>query len=380
MSKTVKRIIVGCALLTGLLGQTVYAATKVAVGPSACQPSLVHFSTIQAAVNAAPFNTIILVCPGTYPEQVVISQPLTLQGVPDGTGNAAVITVPAGNLVTNGTAALYGPVSAQLLVENTVGVMVSDIAIDGAGGTCAAGANREIGILFTNVGVPIDGTSAGKIQNVAVRNISNCNLGEGIVSDNSYLTIAYDSVHNVDLSCVNIGGGNNNISSNSIQGCVNGIVLNNSPASTLVSRNSLAALTYNGNGIYVNYGAAAQVTSNTIEASPGPLFYGILLYGSRSGTKAIGNKVSANGYGIVLYYSSNTTVQSNIVNDASLGIYDTYSFGGNIITKNIVNEANYGVFEFSPANDIFVPNSLYNVVVTVDPTEPTDPTAKGIDF
>ena len=46
------------------------------------------------SVNAVPINATILVCPGTYPEQVTIKAPLTLRGVTDGTGNATVITAP----------------------------------------------------------------------------------------------------------------------------------------------------------------------------------------------------------------------------------------------------------------------------------------------
>ena len=42
------------------------------------------YSTISAAVAAVPADSIIDVCPGTYPEQVVISQPLTLQGIASG--------------------------------------------------------------------------------------------------------------------------------------------------------------------------------------------------------------------------------------------------------------------------------------------------------
>jgi hypothetical protein len=55
------RVIVVVAILTAALGQNLFAKTSVAVGPSTCQPGLVHFSTIQGAVNAVPFNTTILV-------------------------------------------------------------------------------------------------------------------------------------------------------------------------------------------------------------------------------------------------------------------------------------------------------------------------------
>lgn len=381
MSKITLRIVVAAVVaIGGLHGLSLFASTSVAVGPPACQPSLVHFSSIQAAVNAVPFNTTILVCPGTYPEQVVISQPLTLKGVAFGTAGAPVITVPGGGLIQNATTGLFGPVSGQLVVENTVGVTVSNIAVDGTGGTCAAGANREVGILFTNIGTPVDGTSAGKLQNVVVRNVRACGLGEGIVSDHSYMTISSNEVHDVDLTCINVSGGQDNIALNSIQGCVNGIVVNPSTAPATVSQNSLSNLVFNGNAIWVNTNAVAHVTMNTIAASPGPLFYGILLNGSVAGTTATANKISGVGYGVVLFQASGNTVQTNTVSNTSLGLYDTFSAGGNIVTKNTVNESAFGVFEFSPANDTFVPNNLYNVVTTVDPSEPTDPTAKGIDF
>jgi parallel beta-helix repeat protein len=309
----------------------------------------------------------------------VINQPLTLKGVTFGTAGASVITVPGTGLVQNATTAQFGPVSGQLVVENTVGVTVSDITVDGAGGACAPGAKREVGIVFINIGAPVDGTSAGKVQNAVVRNINGCGFGEGILSDNSYMTILSNEIHNVDLSCVNVAGGHDSITSNSIQGCVNGIVANASTAPTAISQNSLSNLVFNGNAIWVNFGEAT-VTMNNIAASPGPLFYGLVLNGSTAGTIATGNKISGNGYGLVLFEAFGSTVQNNTVSNSLLGIYDTFSFGGNIVTKNTVNESGFGVFEFSPANDVFVPNNLYNVVTTVDPSEPTDPTAKGIAF
>jgi hypothetical protein len=40
----------------------------------------------------------VLVCPGTYPEQVTISQPLTLQGITSANSAQAVIAVPGGGM------------------------------------------------------------------------------------------------------------------------------------------------------------------------------------------------------------------------------------------------------------------------------------------
>src|SRR5207248_10194364 len=58
------------------------------------------YGTISAAVADVPAGSIINVCPGTYPEQVVISKALTLQGIVSGNSSQAVITVPSGGLAT----------------------------------------------------------------------------------------------------------------------------------------------------------------------------------------------------------------------------------------------------------------------------------------
>jgi hypothetical protein len=202
MHKLTLRVIGLVAILTTALGQNLFATTRLAVGPSTCQSSLVHFSTIQSAVNAAPAGSVIQVCPGAYPEQVVISEPLTLIGVTDGTGNAAVITVPGGGLVQNATSSIEGPVAVQLLVTNTVEVTVQNLTIDGTGGGCPAGANRVFGMEFYFVGQPVDGFAGGKIANNVVRNELNaCGLHtDGIEVDNSFVTITGNEVHDIEIT------------------------------------------------------------------------------------------------------------------------------------------------------------------------------------
>ena len=69
-------------LLVMLLGtQFALADNNFAVGT--CRPRLRSFTTIQAAVSGVPAGSTVLVCPGTYPEQVTITQPLSLQGIAD---------------------------------------------------------------------------------------------------------------------------------------------------------------------------------------------------------------------------------------------------------------------------------------------------------
>jgi parallel beta-helix repeat protein len=373
MSKMALRVIVVVAILIAALGQNLFANTKVAVGPSTCVPSLVHFSTIQSAVNAVPAGSVIQVCPGTYPEQVVISEPLTLSGVTDGTGNAAVITVPGNGLVQNATSSTEGPVAVQLLVANTVEVTVQNITIDGTGGGCPAGANRVFGMEFYFVGQPVDGFAGGKIANNVVRNeLNTCGmLTDGIEADNSYVTITGNEVHDIEITPIGATLGQASITNNTTQNALNGIVVSGGSPTNIVSGNTISNLTpnygYQQIGLWIS-GGVATVSNNTISSAVG-YSVGIYLPGTANGTKVAGNIVSAMGYGVYLSESAGTTVQTNTIrNSANDAIVDVGSAGGNIIAKNIVSEAPFGIYELSIGSDTITPNSYYNVVVTIDPS------------
>src|ERR1700691_1533957 len=150
-------------VLIGLSGQAF--SSTVAVGPSSCMPSLVHFATIQMAVNAVPAASTIDICPGDYPEQVVIKKKLTLKGVVTGTQDAAVILSPAAGVVQNTTDVDTGlPIAAQLLVQDTAGpVLISNLTVDGTGNGITNSCGLDLqGILFQS--------ASGTVDHVAVRN------------------------------------------------------------------------------------------------------------------------------------------------------------------------------------------------------------------
>ena len=65
-----------------LLSASSFAGTTYFVGT--CQPKKPSYATISQAVSSVPAGSIIEVCPGKYPEQVVITMPLTLEGIPGG--------------------------------------------------------------------------------------------------------------------------------------------------------------------------------------------------------------------------------------------------------------------------------------------------------
>src|SRR5262249_11935667 len=137
-------------VLTTALSSSAAYAGPVVVGT--CAGNKVNYSTIQAAVNAANANDTVAVCPGTYPEQVVITKPLTVKGVIAGTSGAVVITVPATGLVPNVTMASGAILAAQVVVTNTLNVTLTNLTIDGTGGPCASnvGAALTVGVALNN--------------------------------------------------------------------------------------------------------------------------------------------------------------------------------------------------------------------------------------
>jgi parallel beta-helix repeat protein len=371
--RTFRGICFTVVLASSLLSQSLLATTTVAVGPATCKPSLVHFSTIQTAVNASPFGTIIDVCPGTYPEQVVITQPLTVQGVTDGVGNAAVITVPGGGLVQNGTSVSFGPVTVQLLVANTVGVVIKNLTVDGNGGNCPAGSNRNIGIGVFNDGSANDGTSAVKIENVVVRNDLGCS-GDGILADTSYATITGSEIHDINQTAIDAYNATYSITNNSIQRAFNnGIVLVNNASGTVVSGNNISN-TFNG--MVLETFNPATITRNTVLNSSD---VGLFLFFADHQT-VIQNVVSDAPWPIYVWFGNFDTVQNNSLSNALAdGIVDVASFGGNIITKNTVNEAPFGIFadSGSASVDTLVPNTFYNTATTIDPGPVSGPPNPG---
>jgi hypothetical protein len=161
----------------------------------------VHFTTIGAAVAAAPTGATVDVCPGIYPEQVMINKNLTLIGIlPVGsTSDSAVVVSPAAGLATNGSDIFGNPVAAQIFVQNA-DVTVSHITVDGSNNQLPDCSVDPIGIYYQN--------ASGKITDSAVRDVlmdpalQGCQVGLAInVESNSgapAITISDNSVRNYD--------------------------------------------------------------------------------------------------------------------------------------------------------------------------------------
>src|SRR6202022_2113207 len=117
-------------------------ASVVAVGT--CVPNVVHFTTIQGAVNGVPPGSTIKICPAKYPEQVVINKNLTLMGVNSGSADNPVLVIPSGGFVSNTTSLTTGhPIAAQILVQSpAIAVIISSLAVDGSNNNLNSGCDE----------------------------------------------------------------------------------------------------------------------------------------------------------------------------------------------------------------------------------------------
>jgi hypothetical protein len=310
-----------------LFGTHYTLAANFAVGT--CEPKLVSFSTISAAVAAVPSGSIVEVCPGTYPEQVTISKALTLEGITSGNSNLAIITVPVAGLTENAPG-----YAAQVYV--TAGpVNITNIFVSGSfnnldGSTLLAG-------IYYGAG------ASGVIKDVATFNQLNSGSGFGIVVNNTNstsesVTIEDCSVYFFDSVGIDVEGKltatvkANDVNASNATAMVFGIVADSAGSITgnavigpgpLVESDGIfvldASATISDN-IVTNWEFgivdvdAASLTANTVRNTSDAIFLEV------AGATVESNIITqANPTGI--NFNCHTgTVKSNTINDANSGI------------------------------------------------------------
>jgi hypothetical protein len=366
-------------------------AEIVAVGK--CQPKKVSFPTIQQAVNATPPGTTIEVCPGSYPEQVLLYQAVTLKGIASGNQGAAIVTVPNGGLVQNATSLATGAaIAAQILVQSTTGVIISNIAVDGANNGIVGGCGTldPIGIYYQNASGTITRTSV--VNEVLGAGLTGCQAGLGIFvqSGNSGASAVIITNNNVENFQKNGITGNEIGTSVTITG---NTVIGQGPTTGAAE-----------NSIQIGFGATGSITGNTVgsdvwapdvfgdtaNAAAGLLVYaspnvtiksnnvsntqfGIAVVSDPTVGPADGAMLTSNTVSMTHLYdgidlcSSNNTATMNTINgsdESAIHLDDTCtgSATGNTVTKNSVNSACAGILSGPGASGTTTGNTFYNVV------------------
>jgi hypothetical protein len=307
-------------------------SAEVAVGN--CRPHLVSYSTISEAVVAVSPNSTVLVCPGVYPEQVKISQPLTLRGFSDGTNSKAVITVPHGGIVSSfGQADQLSVQGGDFPTSGTVDI--SNIVVDGAdsGFDCSTGILVGIAYQFAN----------GTLDNIEVRRQSPSGCGFGVVLTGDPFVVNTVNVRN-----------------SSIRDFDNTGVLATSGGET---------------GFLVN------LTSNWIESSSTGVQAGID-YDLTDGRAVRNTIIGPSKFGLLLdNFFAGMTAHQNLIIGSNTGIYSSggLPFSPTIITGNSVLNNGTGIFiNKSSGNDVVKSNSIvHSTIAAIDVDCSGDTTVEG---
>ncbi len=324
-----------------------------------CAPNLQSYPSISVAVSSVPAGSTVLVCPGNYPEQVLITQALTLKGVLVGGSDAAVVTVPSGGLSQSVTDHFGNTVFYQILVQNTAGpVNITNLGVDGTGASAPGG--FLAGIFYYE--------ASGTLSSVTTRNqTSSTQSGDAILAQSfgsaQTLTVQSSSVRGFDgggisaftdlttpLLTATIKG--NHVRGNDVNGT--GIFLD---GATGTVQSNIVTDASEALGLV---GSAATVTANTLSGvSANPLTVYI-----QSGSNTLkGNKIdAAGGYGVQLVFAGTNVIELNTIVDSSTAVYGCYnSVSGNTVTGNTIIDAGVGVS--LPSGNTFHPN-IFSVVGT----------------
>ena len=336
-------LVAAIAILAGLGAQPLKAAT-VSVG--SCITGGIHFATIQAAVSAVPAGSTIKVCPGNYPEQVVINKNLTLKGVESDTAFNPTLVIPSGGFAANSSSLTSGaPLAAQILVVSpATDVTISYLAVDGTGNNLNSGCSdvRLIGVYYQN--------ASGTVNYVAVRNQAQ-NAANFGCAGSAGLGIFVQSAGLSTPAGVTI-------KNSTFYGYQkNGITANETGTTVIVRGNSIfgaGPINIAQNGIQVGYGATGTVQNNTVADD---LFNGNPAEGVGSGILILdsgdmsirGNSVTTTQYGIAVVTDGNQSnnnnliVNNQIVNTQIGDGIDLCSNGNTVMSNSVFSSSQAGI-------------------------------------
>jgi hypothetical protein len=203
------RTLVLCWIFFACLG---IAHAQLTVGT--CKSAKNPYLTISSAVAAAPASGTIQICPGTYPEQLIITKPLSLVGLTIAGHPGVTITSPAGGVIANGAnyslidiENVPGPVNLKnLSIQN----VVAKFPVPYPPFCGFISSDQLIGVLFHN--------TIGTVENLNIKNVilaseslihpdygiePACGVGVGVYDQPSQVvTIRNSAINNVGYAGV----------------------------------------------------------------------------------------------------------------------------------------------------------------------------------
>jgi parallel beta-helix repeat protein len=294
-----------------------------------------QYQTITDAINAANPGDTIQICPALYPEQLVITKPLTLLGI--GVQGVGRVLLQPPSLVPVGLL----PFEAVISVVNTTGVTIQNLSIDASNNTVATCTVGLAGIHYYNSSGTVD---SNVILGARLTDPQTCSTlfpgnGFGVQVDKDanlnspfQVTIRRNSIHNFTRNGVLVVGAGEtaDIDGNSISGV--------GPST-------------GGNqfGVFIANGAVGHVTGNMMdEGACGALSRtdcinlrseGVVLRSAGDGTVIDGNTITNAQSGVFLNGANNAVITNNVIRniDGQSGIHVQFLTNSLIAGNRIFN-------------------------------------------
>jgi hypothetical protein len=340
------------------------ASATVTYAVGSCEPRLPSFEMIQNALSATPQPNVIKICPGTYPEQLVITFPVTLEGISAGNATGATISVPASGLSVNATNSIYGNAAAQVLVQNAGGeVNLGNLTVDGTGNKVGTSAS-VVGVYYAN--------SPGTMDHLTIQNQNGNELGFGVWLEgdgaNPSVTVENSNLRGFDNSGVIA---ETNSSSSGLTATIEGNYFTASfpsyPVQGGIGIGSGVNASVSGNlispGFTVGVGGGTEgsIFKNTII---GALFFGIWTHGASVTSNTIYDSGTSNTdppSAAIWVGSTVALVTGNII--TQFGSYgnaiDYDCVAGSNVHSNTIQGAPTALLNVPPGT--VTPNTFYNV-------------------
>jgi hypothetical protein len=393
----IQNLILGSVVVVALSAQLMGATGQVGT----CLSNVTKLgSSIQNAVNALPPNSTLFVCPGTYQEQVIVTQAITIDGVndPNSTAAAAVIAAPSTGMVANTTSLSTGnPIAAQLVLENSSGnANINNITVDANNNQIGGCSPELIGIYYRNASGKVNYVNALN-QALSPSGLNGCQSGLGIFvqggsSGTSNVTVKHSYVANYQKNGITGDevGTNLTVTQNTVFGqgpttgaAENGIQIGFGATGSVtlnkVMDNVYSPGTAGASGILIFDSANITVNSNTVGNSQLGIALASGSPGGADGGVVTSNNVSATHLfdGIDLCSNSNTVKQNVIVGSDESAIHLDISCSGtgnsNTVANNVINDSCVGILEDSGTSGNTVGSNVFHSVTNTTGSSCTMP-------
>lgn len=341
----------GVLALLLLVSGTVCSATTRRVGQPNTGCTNAQYTTITDAVSAASAGDEIEICPALYPEQLIITMPLTLRGVTSNPDISAYL--PCCNeanrvLLQPRLQDLQGlPFESVITVMNTTEVTLDNLTIDASQNIVSGCGIALAGVTFLN--------ASGRLQNSTVQgaqlpNPQSCSTFSGngfgvVVTSNDsgphYVGILNNSIHDYQRD---------------------GIEVSNAGVSVEIESNNVSGLGpstgINQFGIFLLNGAVGEVEGN------------IITEGS-CGTLSSADCYSLRSEGVVLRaVGDGAVVDHNVINHVQSGIFLNAVNKARVSNNLIGNiDALDGIDMQGTSNSIIAGNTIFSAVPVTNLSE-----------